>query len=289
VPSAAHHCFAFLAVCSLCPAQDLAALSKQGADAMRAKRYSDAETAYRLLIEQDPQNPMWRMNLGLALHSAGRFATAIPEFELFVKAKPEPGAIHFLLGLSHLKLNQPCPAITPLEKAMLWDRQRAAVELADAYYGCKRYERAARTYEVALNSTDKKAAIERQAAHCFWLARLYGDARRHFAPLAAGLAADPNFNYEYGDTLARLEGPEAGLPYLRRAVDAAPQLLAARGELGKALVATGAARDAIPHLEAAAPEDPTLLLPLARAYRADGRAEDADRAQKEYRARVGTK
>jgi hypothetical protein len=46
------------------------------------------------------------------------------------------------------------------------------------------------------------------------------------------------------------------------------------------------AADSVPHLEAAAPADPTLLLPLSRAYKATGRVEDAIRAETEYRTRI---
>ena len=62
---------------------------------------------------------------------------------------------------------------------------------------------------------------------------------------------------------------------------------AARAEAGKALLAVGRAVEAIPHLEAAAAKDLTLLLALSRAYRAAGRAADAARTQSEYRAKVG--
>jgi tetratricopeptide (TPR) repeat protein len=274
-------------------AEDTAELSRQAAAAMRAQKFAEAETRYRKLAELEPANPMWRMNLGLALYSAGRYAHAVAEFEAFLKAKPEPGPVHLLLGTSLLKLSRPCPAIAMLEKAVQWNKDRSSLELADAYYGCKRFERAARTYEAAARTATAGAAsnraISRQAAHCYWQARLYPDARRIFQTLEPEFANEPEFQYEFGDTLARMDGPEAGLPYLEKAVAAKPALIAARGELGKALLATGDAAGAIPHLEAAARNDATLLLPLSRAYRGAGREADAERTQKEYRQRVNGK
>lgn len=269
-------------------AEDTAELSRQAAAAMRAQRFAEAEARYRKLVELEPVNPMWRMNLGLALFSAGRYANAVPEFEAFLKAKPEAGAVHLLLGTSLLKLGRPCPAIAILEKAVQWNQDRPMLELADAYYGCKRFERAARAYEAAAR-TSRNPAVSRQAAHCYWQARLYPDARRIFQTLEPEFANEPEFQYEFGDTLARMDGPEAGLPYLQKAVAAKPELLAARGELGKALLATGDAAGAIPHLEAASRNDATLLLPLSRAYRAAGREADAERTQKQYRQRVNEK
>jgi len=251
---------------------------------MRSQRFGEAESLYRELITMDPSNPMWRMNLGLALHSAGRFAPAIQEFEAFAKARPQAGPVHLLLGTAHLKLGQACAAIAPLEKAVAWNKERSQLELADAYYACGRFERAARAYEAV-----RTMAAARQAAHCYWQARLYADAKRIFQTLEPAFAQEARFQYEYGDTLARADGPGAGLPYLRRAVEARPEWIAARGELGKALLATGDAAGAVPHLEAASHEDATLLLPLSRAYRESGREADADRALKEYRAKTAAK
>ncbi|MBL8179337.1 MAG: tetratricopeptide repeat protein [Bryobacterales bacterium] len=264
-------------------AQDPAALSSQAAAAMRAQKFPEAESLYRKLTALQPANPMWRMNLGLALYSSGQYEKSIPEFELFHKSKPAPGPTHLILGTALLKLGKSCPAVTPLETAARWDMQRSTPPLADAYFGCKRYALAARAYEAA------GPASARRAAHCYWQARQYPEARRIFETLEKSHPNDPEFHYEFGDTLARTAGPEAALPHLRQAVEANPELLPARGELGKALLATGDAPSAIPHLEAASAAGPTLLLPLSRAYRAAGRTADADRAQQQYRRHLSAK
>lgn len=263
-----------------------AVLSQQGAQAIRERRFADAERAYRQLVKLEPANPAWHMNLGITLHSAGRFTEAVPELQSFLKAKPQPGPMHFLLGLARLKLLQPCDAIAPLEKAKAWNAEQTVVELADAYYGCRRFALAASTYEAALATRHKSPAVARQAGHCYWEARQYTDAKRLYSSVAASFAEDADFNYEYGDTLVRLEGPAAGALYLERAVTKNGDLLAARGELGKALLALERPQTAIPHLEIAAKADPVLLLPLSRAYRAAGRTADAERTQAEYRRKV---
>lgn len=275
-------------VLALLLAESMASLSEGGAKAMREQRFADAEQAYRLLVQREPANPMWRMNLGLALHSRGMYSEALREFEFFLKVKPVPGPIHFMAGLARLKLGQACEAIAPLEKARAWNAEKSLVELADAYGGCARNEMAARTYEAALAAKAGDKQLARQAAHYYWLARLYPEAKRLMDSIAKGWDSDPEFNYEYGDTLVRSVGPEEGLPHLLKAVEAAPDRLAARAEAGKALLAIGRAEDAIPHLEAAAPLDASLLLPLSRAYRTVGRTADADRTQAEYRRKFST-
>jgi predicted Zn-dependent protease len=268
-------------------AQDPEVLSRQGSAAMKAGRFAEAEKIYRELIGREPGNVMWRMNLGLALSSAGRYGEAVPEFQAYLKARPEPGAIHLLLGVANLKQDRPCEAIEPLETAGRWNRAMALVELGDAYAGCRRFEKAGRTYEAALARKPGDLRLARQAGFCYWQARLYPEARKLLQLAESAYSAEAAFHYEYGDTLARLEGAAAGIEHLARAVALDPGLTAARGEYGKALLETRRAAESIPHLEAASRQDPSLLLPLSRAYRAAGRNADAEAAQAEYRRRLG--
>lgn len=268
--------------------QDLAVLSSQASQAMREKRFADAAQIYRRIAVQDPANPMWRFNLGLALSSGGEYQAALAELNVFLKARPEPGPGHLLVGLAKLKIDQPCEAIEPLEKARQWQASAMVLtELGDANQGCQRWEAAAGAYQAAAKVAPKDTRLARQAAHCWWMARQYDKARPLFASVADGFAEDAEFQYEFGDTLMRVQGAAAGLPRLERAVAAAPGLLAARGALGRALMELKRPADAIPHLEAAAPQDPALLMPLSQAYKAAGRAEDAARALTEYKQRVG--
>jgi predicted Zn-dependent protease len=268
-------------------AETVASLSQSGATAMREQRFADAEKSYRELRRREPSNPMWRMNLGVVLHSAGRYAEAIPELEAFVKAKAEPSPAYLLIGLSHLKQGQFCQAVAPLTVARQWNAQRTILDLADAHRGCGEHEFAARAYEAAVTfvTSDKRTLI-RQAAHEYWLARNYADAKRLLQSIASHYAEDPEFNYEYGDTLVRTDGPEHGLKYLLQSATAAPDRYAARAEAGKALLSVGRVQEAIPHLEAGSRADATVLLPLSRAYKAVGRTEDAKRVEAEYRSKL---
>ena len=80
-------------------------LSQQGAQAMRDGRFADAERIYRQMLKEDPNDPRLRMNLGLALHSRHRYSDAVSEFRAFLKANPQPGPAHLMLGAARLK---PC-------------------------------------------------------------------------------------------------------------------------------------------------------------------------------------
>ncbi len=262
-------------------AQDL---SQQGVQAMRESRFADAERIFRELIKQSPQDPRLRMNLGLALHSGGKYPEAIVEFDRFLKAMPQPGPAHLMAGVARLKLNKWCDAVPLLEKARQWQSSnQVLVELGDAYNGCKRFSDAGKTYRAAALADPNDKRLPRAAARAFWEAREYTEAQPLYASLEASFSADPKFLYEYGDTLARASGAAAGLPYLEKAVRAEPTLVSARGALGRALLELDRAADSVPHLEAAVPTDPSLLLPLSRAYKKTGRVQDAARVEAEYR------
>ena len=271
-------------------AEDIATLSSEGAAAMRSKKYPEAVRAYQALVSQDAANPIWRLNLGMALFYAADPAGAANALEDFVRAKPEPGPGHLFLGVSRLKLQQPCEAIAPLEAALQWPQrpQSRWTELADAYQGCKRWEPAAKAYAEAAKLDPKDTRLLRQSAHCWRVARRYEVAQPLFASLAGKYEGNAEFQFEYGDTLVRLNGAAAGLPWLENSVAADPKLLPAQAALGRALLELGRPAAAVPHLELAAKADPAVLLALSRALRALGRLAEAGEAEAGYQSRITT-
>ncbi len=257
------------------------------AQAMLEGRYDDAARLYRQMLKEHPDDPRLEMNLGLALFSAKRFRDAAPLFDRVAKGTPAPGPVHFMGGVSRLKLQQPCEAVPLLEKARQWQGTvMVLTELGDAYAGCKRYREAAKTYLEAARQKPGDTALSRAAARSYWQARDYEPATPLYAAVAPKFATNPEFLYEYGDTLARTGGAGEGLPYLEKAVTLTPDLVPARGALGRALVELEKYAEAVPHLEAAASTDATLLLPLSRAYKALGNKEEAAAAEAEYRKKV---
>jgi predicted Zn-dependent protease len=94
----------------------------------------------------------------------------------------------------------------------------------------------------------------------------------------------PIINYLLGDTLFKLQQPAQGIPYLEKAVQRDPHLLAAQSSLARAYVQVGEGPKAIPHLNAALPidEDGSLHYQLARAYTANGQPQLAQKVLNEY-------
>lgn len=113
------------------------------------------------------------------------------------------------------------------------------------------------------------------------------DCARALPVLADLLKARPGsseLNFLYGASLLILQQPEQALSYLETAARLDPQFLPGRASLGQALLLLGRARDAIPHLKAAATtdEDASAHFQLLRAYQLTGQADLARRALGDY-------
>jgi tetratricopeptide (TPR) repeat protein len=231
----------------------------------------------------------WRENeqvlveLGDAYFGCGRFADAAKTFEsMGTTPKALQGA-----GLSYARLGRPDLAQAAFDKlASLPPSPQLHELVAEVHTLQSRHELAVTELQAAVKLAPSDSRLRRLLARAHWRAAQYDEAAALYAELAPKWQHDAEFNYERGDTLVRTEGIEAGLPLLEKAVKSAPNLMAARGALGRALAQAGRAAESIEHLEAGSRQDATLLLPLSRAYRATGRAEDAARTEAEYKKRV---
>lgn len=85
---------------------------------MAAGDFAGAVGIYERLVKQGPANPGWKLNLGIALHMAGRDKEAVGPLEIASKAMPEAFPAHALLGTSLLRLGEAMKAIGPLQRAV---------------------------------------------------------------------------------------------------------------------------------------------------------------------------
>ena len=116
-------------------AQDPAALSQQGKQAMAERRFGDAAKIYAQLAELVPNNPGLLLNQGMALSMAGNDPAAIAPLEKAVELEPRIFPAWMFLGGAYLRLGQPAKAVAPLEKAFELDGNHPQVRgmLGDAY------------------------------------------------------------------------------------------------------------------------------------------------------------
>jgi predicted Zn-dependent protease len=148
----------------------------------------------------------------------------------------------------------------------------------------RRYREEVDEWRLALKLAPNDPDIETQLAAALIQIEDHEAARKILLDLEPRFPDSPIINYLLGDTLFRLQKPTQGIPYLEKAVERDPHLLAAQSSLARAYVQVGEGPKAIPHLKAALPidEDGSLHYQLARVFTANGQPQLAQKVLDEY-------
>jgi predicted Zn-dependent protease len=149
-----------------------------------------------------------------------------------------------------------------------------------------RYADSAEEWRKAITLAPDERHLKLELAITLRLSQDLAEAQQVLEGVLRSEPDSPDGNYLLGDVLLARTQPEAAILHLEKAVRLAPQLLEARGALGRAYALVGRPADAVPHLEkaVAVDTDGSLRLQLARAYQAAGQAEAARRALADYEA-----
>jgi predicted Zn-dependent protease len=128
--------------------EGLAEKSQQAKQLMAEGKFQQAIALYRELNDAVPNNPGLKLNLGMALHLAGKKREAIPELEQAVKLDPQMAPAWLFLGTTRLQLGEASAALKPLRTVLQLqpDQQEARQMLADALLSIDRLEEASTEY-----------------------------------------------------------------------------------------------------------------------------------------------
>jgi len=292
----------------------LLAQSHPATEAMRQGRYADAARLYEAELKSNPNQPLLRFNLSLALYSAHNYQRALSTLQSFLKLQPSHPAANLIAASSLLKLKQGCPALDYLKRAEALANSPEYLEpRAEAEAACGNHAEAARFWltltgrqpanprawyglGMAHTATGDEAAakqafarlsalgpspelnrLEREVARGLWSAARYPEARLALERALSLSPRDPSLHYDLGDTIEKIDGPAAALPHYRAALRLDPKLIVAHAALGRALATLEQHAAALPPLETAARAniDKSLWAALANAYRALGRPAEA--------------
>src|ERR1700757_301215 len=177
---------------------DLALKSQQAKQLMAEGRFQQAIPLYRELNKAVPNNPGLKLNLGMALHLAGKKREAIAELEQAVKLDPQMAPAWLFLGTTRLQLGETVAAVKALKTTLELqpDQQQARQMLADALVSLHRAEEATveyrrvtgedpenaqawfglgRSYESLSSRTFEK--LQRSAPESAYVLSLLGEAR----------------------------------------------------------------------------------------------------------------
>src|SRR5438045_8057018 len=92
--------------------------SQEARQLMAEGKFQQAIVVYRELNEALPNNPGLKLNLGMALHLAGKKREAIPQLEEAVKLDPHMAPAWLFLGTKRLKIGKESAAPKPLRTVL---------------------------------------------------------------------------------------------------------------------------------------------------------------------------
>ena len=109
-------------------------LLKEAEDAQQAGNLDRAVTAYQSIVENYPNIPEIRSNLGAALSGLGRYSEAIAQYKIALQLKPDP-LVRLNLALAYYKTGDLTSAVEALKKvrAATTANTQAVTLLADCY------------------------------------------------------------------------------------------------------------------------------------------------------------
>jgi len=249
--------------------------AQQGLKALEEQKYQEAAEWFARAVEADPDDYGALFHLALAHSLLGKDEQAIAAYRRVLQLKPGLYEAELNLGILLLRQKRAQDAIPHLEAAAQQKPElaRPRVHWGLALLEAARYEQALQVLGEALRLDANSALAHLGMARALAKLNRLEDAAIHFR-MAAGL--DPDFKDALWELAALYEA--AGRPEHAIALYAQfPDHAGARERLGRLLLETGRASEAIPHLEWAVAHSPTPAnrSALALAYSKAGEPEKA--------------
>ena len=296
------------------PPPQIQAMLGRGIEHHQAGRLSQAEAAYRDVLEIQPANPdalnllgviahqsgdhkraveligralkqnagvaLYHNNIGTALRALGRNAEAAKHYRRAIEIEPAYAEAHSNLGNTLMDLGKPEEAVRSYERAIELAPGAAdpRTGLGGAYMALDQAELAAPQFRKAVELDPGSALAHRNLAN---LLEREGDraaAREHLRRATALDPTDGEAWYELGWALRENYELEEAAACLQRAASLDPDDGAARYSLGLTLKELGYPERAVEQMQAALDidnDDPEARNSLANLYKELGQLDDA--------------
>jgi tetratricopeptide (TPR) repeat protein len=242
----------------------------------------------RQLIHAEPRNASARLLLGSVLMEEGQRSESIAQLTEAVHLLPQSAEAHNALGEAYNTFGEPAAARPEFERAVKLDPRHAQarvnlaallIEQGDAESAIPRLDEAVRLL-----------GPKPDAAYPHYLrAKIYSldrDPAKATSELQQAVELRPDLAEAWsdlGEARRNLNDEKGALGAFRRAVALSPEDAIAQVRLGLQLLDTGAAHEAVEHLDSAVRLDPknqSAWNALQRALRRDGQAERAEAAKR---------
>ena len=217
-------------------ADSLALKSQRAKELMAESKFAEAVSLYRELNQAVPNNPGLKLNLGMALHMAGKQREAIPELEAAVKLKPDLGTAWLFLGTARLQLGETAGAVKALKTvlALQPENREASGMLANALFSLGRVEEAAEQYQKLTEVDRENPQAWYGLGHSYeWLSGRAFERLQETAPQSSYSLA------LLGETRLREQQFSSAFYLYRRALEEKPVLRGIHKALGEIYRQTG--------------------------------------------------
>jgi tetratricopeptide (TPR) repeat protein len=247
-------------------------------------QYREARPHLEAAVRGNPKDDFARRLLARDLISLKDYEGAVVQLRTIVTHEPKDQDAWYLLGKTYLQLSE-----SALGKVNEIDPNSAlSQEIAgEVMQSMGNSDGALGAYKKAVEIAPQEPGTHEHLADEYWSLGKWESARDEFQ---AELANDPNncqARWKMANSLLSMHGaPDEALKELSAAIEQCSDLMQARVDRGRALIALGKPADAVTDLllaEKANPDEPTIHFYLANAYRAQGHADDAHNEMQTYK------
>jgi tetratricopeptide (TPR) repeat protein len=188
-------------------------------------KLAEAETTWRQVVQQNPQDAAAFASLGLVLSKQGKYDQAVAAYRKAAALNPKLPAVHLNWGLAEFKQGHFEAAIAPLSATLTADPQnmQARTLLGLSCYGAKRFADAAKYLELPAKSDPGNIELHQMLAQSCLQAKKYSCALAEFRQI---LEQDPNSVAAHmlsGEALDGLGRTVEAIPEFQAAAKAGPQ------------------------------------------------------------------
>jgi tetratricopeptide (TPR) repeat protein len=239
-------------------------------------KYAEARLPLEETLHANPKDNNIELFLINDLTRLGQFEAAATHLQRLAAREPKDQHVWYLLGKVYTQLAQQSLAkMNAIDPNSVWAHEISG-EIMESM---KNYDGALVEYKKAVDVAPRQPGAHYKLGDLYWTLSQWDNASQEFQ---AELANDPGncmAQWKVGDVLVQQSvRPEEALGDIDKALSMCPNLTEARLDRGRVLLKLHRAQDAIADLEAAAKAnatDPTTHYSLAQAYRATGRAQEA--------------
>ena len=266
-----------------------------GASYVELGEFGAAIPPLKKVLEAQPKERNAILLLAQALSGTQQYEEAAEKFQRLSELVPDNPKVWYGLGQSYEKLSKQAPgqrahygelARQAYSRLMELPRSReSCIHAAELRAESGEWVEAAMEWREALEIAPGDGRARAGLAWALYRARDYLAALALIDGMEKEGLDSAELRFLTGASLLNMEQPDRSIPYLEQAIRADSNFLPAQAGLGQALLRTGKAKEAIPHLKAAlsVDEDGSGHFQLFRAYEAAGQREAARQALVEYK------